>query len=252
MNQRLRALSDAGVSIWLDDLSRQRLTSGSLAELIAQDSVVGVTTNPSIFAAAVKNSADYAEQMRALASAPLEQAIKELCATDVRDACDLFAPTFTTTDGEDGRVSIEVEPGLAHDTAATIAQAAELRALVDRENVLIKIPATAAGLPAITEADITESERTLTDWILNERFVEFYGEGHRFYDLRRYMVAPQYLSAGKREGLNAVEKMNPTFAEFNQRVKVNQPYKWSTRMYILPIIQSEIGKNTNLVQAPGY
>ena len=65
------------------------------------------------------------------------------------------------------------------------------------------------------------------------------------------MVAPQYLSAGKREGLNAVEKMNPTFAEFNQRVKVNQPYKWSTRMYILPIIQSEIGKNTNLVQAPG-
>ena len=109
-----------------------------------------------------------------------------------------------------------------------------------------------AGLPAITEADITESERTLTDWILDERFVEFYGEGHRFYDLRRYMVAPQYLSAGKREGLNAVEKMNPTFAEFNQRVKVNQPYKWSTRMYILPIIQSEIGKNTNLVQAPGY
>ena len=109
-----------------------------------------------------------------------------------------------------------------------------------------------AGLPATTEADITESERTLTDWILNERFDEFYGEGHRFYDLRRYMVAPQYLSAGKREGLNAVEKMNPTFAEFNQRVKVNQPYKWSTRMYILPIIQSEIGKNTNLVQAPGY
>lgn len=109
-----------------------------------------------------------------------------------------------------------------------------------------------AGLPAITEADITESERTLTDWILNERFIEFYGEGHRFYDLRRYMVAPQYLSAGKREGLNAVEKMNPTFAEFNQRVKVNQPYKWSTRMYLLPIIQSEIGKNTNLIQAPGY
>lgn len=109
-----------------------------------------------------------------------------------------------------------------------------------------------AGLPAITEADITESEHTLTEWILNERFIEFYGEGHRFYDLRRYMVAPQYLSAGKREGLNAVEKMNPTFDEFNQRVKVNQPYKWSARMYLLPIIQSEIGKNTNLVQAPGY
>lgn len=151
MNERLRALSDAGVSIWLDDLSRQRLTSGSLAELIAQDSVVGVTTNPSIFAAALKHSADYADQVRDLTTASVDEAIKQLCAADVRDACDLFAPIYAATGGENGRVSIEVEPGLAHDTAATIAQAAELHALVDRENVLIKIPATAAGLPAITE-----------------------------------------------------------------------------------------------------
>lgn len=151
MNQRLRALSDAGVSIWLDDLSRKRLTSGSLAELIAQDSVVGVTTNPSIFAAALQDSADYAEQISGLTAAPVDQAIKELCATDVRNACDLFAGVYADSRGEDGRVSIEVEPGLAHDTEATIAQAAELHALVDRENVLIKIPATAAGLPAITE-----------------------------------------------------------------------------------------------------
>lgn len=151
MNQRLRALSDAGVSIWLDDLSRRRLTSGSLAELIAQDSVVGVTTNPSIFAAALQDSADYAEQISGLTTAPVDQAIKELCATDVRNACDLFAGVYADTHGEDGRVSIEVEPGLAHDTEATIAQAAELHALVDRENVLIKIPATTAGLPAITE-----------------------------------------------------------------------------------------------------
>lgn len=151
MNQRLRALSEAGVSIWLDDLSRKRLTSGSLAELIAQDSVVGVTTNPSIFAAALQNSADYAEQVTELGSMPTDEAIKQLCATDVRAACDLFAPLYAATAGEDGRVSIEVQPGLAHDTEATITQAAELHALVDRENVLIKIPATAAGLPAITE-----------------------------------------------------------------------------------------------------
>ncbi len=149
MNDRLKALSAAGVSIWLDDLSRARLTSGNLAELIETDSVVGVTTNPTIFAAALKNGADYAEQLRELGQVDTSTAIKQLCAADVRNACDLFADIYAASKGYDGRVSIEVEPGLANETQPTIDQAAELHALVDRENVLIKIPATKPGLPAI-------------------------------------------------------------------------------------------------------
>ncbi|MDN5984837.1 MAG: transaldolase, partial [Propionibacterium sp.] len=149
MNPRLKALSDAGVSIWLDDLSRARITSGGLAELIKDSSVVGVTTNPTIFAGALSNGADYAAQLTELGDVSTAEAIKQLTATDVRDACDLFAPIYQSSEGYDGRVSIEVEPGLAHDTEATTKQAAELYKLVDRDNVLIKIPATLAGLPAI-------------------------------------------------------------------------------------------------------
>ena len=149
MNTRLKALSDAGVSIWLDDLSRSRISSGNLAELIAEDSVTGVTTNPTIFAAALTNGADYAPQLIELGDVSTGEAIKQLCAADVRNACDLFADTYQSSGGFDGRVSIEVEPRLANDTDGTIAQAAELYHLVDRANVLIKIPATRAGLPAI-------------------------------------------------------------------------------------------------------
>lgn len=149
MNHRLSALSEAGVSIWLDDLSRGRISSGNLAALIAEDSVVGVTTNPTIFAAALSNGDDYAPQLHGLGEVSTGEAIKQLCATDVRNACDLFADRYAASKGFDGRVSIEVEPALANDTEASIAQAAELHDLVDRENVLIKIPATKAGLPAI-------------------------------------------------------------------------------------------------------
>lgn len=108
-----------------------------------------------------------------------------------------------------------------------------------------------AGLPAITESDITD-EHTLIQWIQNERYIELYGEGHRFYDVRRWMIAPQVLAAGIREGLDAETITNPTFDQFNRRIKVDQPYRWTNRMYVAPLIQSEIGKNTNLVQAPGY
>lgn len=149
MNPRLTALSEAGVSIWLDDLSRHRITSGDLAERIAEDSVVGVTTNPTIFAAALARGDDYAEQLRSLGAVSTAEAITALCTTDVRDACDLFGEIHRDSGGYDGRVSIEVEPGLAHDTDATVAEAAHLHAEVGRENVLIKIPATRAGLPAI-------------------------------------------------------------------------------------------------------
>ncbi len=151
MNQRLADLSAAGVSIWLDDLSRARIASGNLAGMIRDNAVVGVTTNPTIFAAALAQGADYAAQLEELGQVTVAEAITALTTTDVRDACDLFAPTYARTGGFDGRVSIEVEPGVAHDTAATTTQAAELHRIVDRENVLIKIPATQAGLAAIEE-----------------------------------------------------------------------------------------------------
>jgi transaldolase len=148
----LAELSAAGVSLWLDDLSRQRLQSGNLAELIKSKHIVGVTTNPSIFAAALKDGASYQKQISELAArgADVDDTVREVTTDDVRDAADLFTAVFTTSGHVDGRVSIEVDPRLANDTEATIAQAQELAKIVDRPNVLIKIPATLAGLPAIT------------------------------------------------------------------------------------------------------
>lgn len=108
-----------------------------------------------------------------------------------------------------------------------------------------------AGVPELQESDIT-AEMTLTDWVRNERFIELWGEGHRFFDIRRWVEGPKYLGAGKREGLNAEEKINPTFEEYNRRIKVPQPYKWSPRMYIAPIFYNESYKNPQMVQAPGY
>ncbi len=152
MNERLKTLADAGVSIWLDDLSRDRINSGNLADLIANYSVSGVTTNPTIFAAALSKGTAYDEQIGELAArgAGVHDTIKALTTDDVRNACDLFTDTFSASNGVDGRVSIEVDPDLAHETDATIAQAIDLAKIVDRPNVLIKIPATKAGLPAIT------------------------------------------------------------------------------------------------------
>ncbi|NHI16749.1 transaldolase [Microbacterium excoecariae] len=146
-------LAAAGVSIWLDDLSRERISSGNLAELIESRTVTGVTTNPTIFAGALSNGASYENKVAALAAADasIDEAIFSITTEDVRDACDIFRPVYDATGSLDGRVSIEVSPDLAHDTDATIAQAKDLSSRVDRENVLIKIPATKAGLPAITE-----------------------------------------------------------------------------------------------------
>ncbi len=143
-----------GVSIWLDDLSRDRIVTGNLADLIATRNVSGVTTNPTIFAGAIgSGSAAYAGQVGVLAGhgASADEAIFEITTDDVRAAADVFRHVYDDTNGVDGRVSIEVSPDLAHDTDATIAQAKELWAKVDRPNVHIKIPATKAGLPAITE-----------------------------------------------------------------------------------------------------
>lgn len=151
MNARLKSLSDAGVSIWLDDLSRERLASGNLKALVDESSVVGVTTNPTIFAAALANGERYAEQVAELkaAGSEVDDVIFELTTTDVQQACDVMLPVYEATDGVDGRVSIEVDPGAARDTDVTVAQAERLWARVDRPNLLIKIPATEEGLPAI-------------------------------------------------------------------------------------------------------
>jgi transaldolase len=154
MNDPLQALTDQGVSIWLDDISRQRLTSGNLAELVEKRHVVGVTSNPTIFAKALSDADDYAGQVKDLAvrGVELEEAVRAITTYDVRWACDVLRDVYDRTDGKDGRVSIEVDPRLAHRTDATIAEARALWWLVDRSNVMIKIPATQEGLAAITAA----------------------------------------------------------------------------------------------------
>ncbi|MFD4264841.1 transaldolase [Rhodococcus sp. NPDC058481] len=151
-NANLAALSQAGVSVWLDDLSRGRLESGNLAALVREKSVVGVTTNPTIFQGAITKGHEYTIQLKDLAGrgANVDDTVRALTTDDVRDACDVLAPQYEASAGVDGRVSIEVDPRLAHETDATVAQAIELWKIVDRPNLLIKIPATLAGLPAIT------------------------------------------------------------------------------------------------------
>src|SRR6266566_9569622 len=153
MSDPLDDLSRRGVSVWLDDLSRRRLTNGSLADLVAHDHVVGVTTNPTIFAKAIASGDDaYAGQLHDLwvRGTSVEEALRALTTHDVRWACDVLRPAYDATDGVDGRASIEVDPRLAHDTEATIAEARALWWRVDRPNLFIKIPAARQGLPAIT------------------------------------------------------------------------------------------------------
>ncbi|OZM72509.1 transaldolase [Amycolatopsis antarctica] len=151
-NDRLGQLAEAGVSIWLDDLSRERLNSGNLAGLIRDKHVVGVTTNPTIFANALADGEAYDEQLRELAArgADLDGVVRDLTTTDVRNAADLFRDVYSASGGVDGRVSIEVDPRMARDADNTVAQAQDLWKTVDRPNILVKIPATEEGLPAIT------------------------------------------------------------------------------------------------------
>ncbi|MEU1308455.1 transaldolase [Streptomyces cinnamoneus] len=155
-SEALRRLAGHGVSIWLDDLSRARITSGNLAEAVRDRHVVGVTTNPTIFQKAIAAGLDsgYEAQLRdlALRGVSAEEAVRALTTADVRDAADVLRPVYERSGGRDGRISIEVDPRLAHRTAATVAEARQLWWMVDRPNVLIKIPATRAGLPAITRA----------------------------------------------------------------------------------------------------
>ncbi len=154
MSDALADLSAQGVSVWLDDISRERLRSGNLQQLIDTRHVVGVTSNPTIFQKALEKGDAYDEQVRDLRTREIsiDGAIRYLMAYDIRWACDVLRPVYDATDGRDGRVSIEVDPRLAHETARTVAEAKGLWWLVDRPNCLIKIPATEAGLPAITAA----------------------------------------------------------------------------------------------------
>jgi transaldolase len=153
MTDRLAELSAAGVAVWLDDISRTRLATGGLDGLRREKHVVGVTSNPTIFAKAVSESTEYADQIKdlALRGVNVEEATRMTTAYDVRWACDVMRPAYDASHGIDGRVSLEVDPRLAHETGKTIAEAKQLWWLVDRPNLFIKIPATLAGLPAITE-----------------------------------------------------------------------------------------------------
>jgi transaldolase len=151
-NPNLAALSAEGVSIWLDDLSRDRIKSGNLQELIDTKSVVGVTSNPSIFQKALSDSDSYNDQIAELAErgADVDATVRTVTTDDVRAACDIFKSVWEATDGVDGRVSIEVDPGVAHDTDKTNEQAIDLWKTVDRPNLFIKIPATEEGIDSIT------------------------------------------------------------------------------------------------------
>ncbi|WP_311259373.1 transaldolase [Microbacterium sp. WCS2018Hpa-9] len=169
-------LAAAGVSIWLDDLSRTRISSGNLAELIETRNVVGVTTNPTIFANAItdKNNTSYDAQVTELAAsgATAEEAVFAATTQDVAAALDIFRPVWEKSGHVDGRVSIEVSPDLAHDTEGTVEQAKKLWAKVDRPNLLVKIPATKAGLPAITEAIASGISVNVTLIFSLERYAE--------------------------------------------------------------------------------
>ena len=150
----LAQLSALGVAVWLDDISRDRLRTGNLEQLIRDDHVVGVTSNPTIFAHALSNGTAYDGQSKDLAirGVDLEEAVRAITTYDIRWACDVLRPVYDEPDGLDGKVSLEVDPRLAKDTAKTTAEARALWWMVDRPNLFIKIPATVEGLPAITQA----------------------------------------------------------------------------------------------------
>ncbi|MER7365011.1 transaldolase [Nonomuraea wenchangensis] len=154
MSEILNKLSGQGVAIWLDDISRERLRSGNLEQLIREKNVVGVTSNPTIFAGALSKGDAYDAQLHDLAvrGVTVEEAVRAITTYDIRWAADVLRPVFDATGGVDGRVSLEVDPRLAHESDKTVAEARALWWMVDRPNLMIKIPATMAGLPAITQA----------------------------------------------------------------------------------------------------
>ncbi|MFI7636261.1 transaldolase [Nonomuraea sp. NPDC049400] len=154
MSENLKKLSGQGVAIWLDDISRERLRSGNLEQLMREKSVVGVTSNPTIFANALSKGDAYDAQLHDLAVRGVDvgEAVRAITTYDIRWAADVLRPIYDATGGVDGRVSLEVDPRLARESEKTVAEARALWWLVDRPNLFIKIPATVEGLPAITQA----------------------------------------------------------------------------------------------------
>jgi transaldolase len=150
---RLHELSELGQSVWIDSLSREWLRTGELQRLVDEDAVVGVTSNPTIFQKAMSDGEWYDEQLRGVLAETddLREAFFQLAFDDIREACDLLTQVWDVTEGQDGYVSLEVEPGVAHDTEATIEQAQRFHDEIARSNLYVKIPATAAGVPAIEE-----------------------------------------------------------------------------------------------------
>jgi transaldolase len=148
----LHLLSTLGQSVWIDFLSRDSIRAGHLQSLLDEDSVVGATSNPSIFQKAMASGGDYEEQLRELDSdLPVKDVFWALAEQDIRDACDLFRPVWDGGQGRDGYVSLEVDPGLAYDTLATFREAVRLHEAVERPNLMVKIPATKPGLGAIED-----------------------------------------------------------------------------------------------------
>ena len=154
VNERLAALTSAGTSVWLDQIRRSTIESGELQRMVEEDSLRGVTSNPAIFEKAILGSSDYDEELASLAREGLSarEVYRRMAVKDVQLACDVLRPVYDETGGKDGYVSLEVAPRLAHDTEGTLEQARQYWGLVDRPNVMIKIPATDAGIPAIEEA----------------------------------------------------------------------------------------------------
>src|SRR3954467_4294269 len=154
VNERLAALTSAGTSVWLDQIRRSTIDSGELQRLVDEDSLRGVTSNPAIFEKAILGSSDYDDELASLAREGLSarEVYRRMAVKDVQLACDVLRPVYDQTGGKDGYVSLEVAPRLAHDTEGTLEQARQYWGLVDRPNVMIKIPATDAGIPAIEEA----------------------------------------------------------------------------------------------------
>ena len=172
---QISQLAEAGCSVWLDDLSRAKLTgtdAHSLPPRIANSGVVGVTTNPAIFKAAISDATEYSADIALLTDKSVEEVITRLTTDDVRTACDLFTDIYKASKGFDGRVSIEVDPRSAHDTLATVAEGKSLWQIIGRPNVMIKVPATKAGLPAITELIGNGISVNVTLIFSIERYVE--------------------------------------------------------------------------------